>query len=66
MQRLQAVVRRFVEDEDGIAIAEYGILLGFLAVFMITIIVVFRDRFNDWWEQITDNLTAEPEPPAIP
>ena len=36
-------IRRFVKEEDGLAAAEYAILLTLIAVALITIVGTFKD-----------------------
>ena len=38
-----SAIRRFVKEEDGLAAAEYAILLTLIAVALITAVTAFRD-----------------------
>lgn len=62
MKRIVTQVREFVRDEDGAAVAEYGLLLAIVAVGMITVLTAFRDNLRTWWNGLRDQLTATPSP----
>ena len=60
MDRIAKQLRTFVSEEDGAAIAEYGLLLAIVAVGMITVLTAFRDKLGVWWKGLQDSLTATP------
>ena len=65
MKRIATQVREFIRDENGAAVAEYGLLLAIVAVGMITVLTAFRNELKTWWETLQGNLTATPAaPPA--
>jgi pilus assembly protein Flp/PilA len=70
MNRLMQGVRRFLRDEDGAAIAEYGLLLAIVAVGLIAILTAFRDDISLWWNNMRDDIvatpSANPHAPAAP
>lgn len=62
MDRIAKQLRTFVSEEDGAAIAEYGLLLAIVAVGMITVLTAFRSELQKWWEKLQADLTATPAP----
>jgi pilus assembly protein Flp/PilA len=68
MNRMMQSVRRFLREDDGAAIAEYGLLLAIVAVGLIAILTAFRNDIATWWNTMKDNITATPEagPPPTP
>ena len=62
MDRIAKQLRTFVSEEDGAAIAEYGLLLAIVAVGMITVLTAFRGELKTWWEKLQADLTATPAP----
>ena len=69
MNRLTQGVRRFLRDEEGAAIAEYGLLLAIVAVGLIAILTAFRNDIATWWNGMRENITAQPtaaDPNALP
>ncbi len=63
MKRISSLARAFVKEEDGAAIAEYGLLLAIVAIGVITILVAFRDQLNRIWTEINADLQALPDAP---
>lgn len=62
MQQLSTFLRTFIKEEDGAAIAEYGLLLGILAVGMVTILIAFRREIGRIWSGILSSM-ADVETP---
>ena len=58
MKRISEVTRRFLKDEEGIAVSEYGLLVGLVAVGLVAVLTVFRDNLRTWFSGITSQLTA--------
>ncbi|HEX6575523.1 MAG TPA: Flp family type IVb pilin [Gemmatimonadaceae bacterium] len=46
MAKIALAVRRFVKDEEGAALAEYGILVAFIAIVAITAVTFFGSRIS--------------------
>ena len=63
MDRIAEKVRAFVAEEDGAAIAEYGLLLAIVAVGMITILTTFKTELGLWWVRLQTSLVATPTGP---
>lgn len=69
MNRILKGVRRFIREDDGAAIAEYGLLLAIVAVGLIAILTAFRNDIATWWNGMRENITAQPsaaDPNALP
>lgn len=66
MSQIKAMVQRFVKEEEGIAITEYGILLALLAVILIIAVNLFGTEFNTWWTNNVLGVTATAVPAAAP
>ena len=69
MNRMMQGVRRFLRDEEGAAIAEYGLLLAIVAVGLIAILTAFRNDIATWWNGMRENITAQPtaaDPSSLP
>jgi pilus assembly protein Flp/PilA len=66
MNRMMKGVRRFVREDDGAAIAEYGLLLAIVAVGLIAILTAFRNDIATWWNDMKDKITETPTDPPPP
>ncbi len=64
MEGIVSLVRRFVKEEEGIAVTEYGLLLALLVVVFIVAVNLFGKEFFSWWKSnvqgITTNAVATP------
>lgn len=61
MNRMIQGVRRFLREDDGAAVAEYGLLLAIVAVGLIAILAAFRDNLETWFTNIKTRLLENPE-----
>jgi pilus assembly protein Flp/PilA len=66
MNRMMQGVRRFIREDSGAAIAEYGLLLAIVAVGLIAILTAFRNDIATWWNDMKDKITETPEPAPPP
>jgi Flp pilus assembly pilin Flp len=66
MNRMMEGVRRFIREDDGAAIAEYGLLLAIVAVGLIAILTAFRDDIVRWWDGMKNEIRKQPTPPPAP
>ena len=66
MNRMMQGVRRFLREDDGAAIAEYGLLLAIVAVGLIAILTAFRNDIVVWWDGMKNQIRATPAPPPPP
>lgn len=46
MVRIALAARRFIKDEEGAALAEYGILVAFIAIVAITAVTFFGSKIS--------------------
>ncbi|MBE0454146.1 MAG: Flp family type IVb pilin [Roseovarius sp.] len=56
---MQDLVRRFRDDEDGLALTEYLVLLGLLTATLIGAITLFGDALEGAWGEWTTWIGAE-------
>ena len=57
MSRMILAARKFYNDEDGAALAEYGILVAFIAVVCITVITIFGRQISDKFQSVSTALS---------
>ena len=50
-------VRSFLNDETGAALAEYGILVAFIAIVAITAVTFFGGKISEKFSQLANNFT---------
>ena len=58
MQRVHAIVKRFVRDDEGIAVTEYGLLVALVAVLLIGVVTVFGSSIKSWFGARTSTITT--------
>lgn len=46
MSRIKVTTRNFITEEDGAALAEYGILIAFIAIVAITAVTFFGQKIS--------------------
>jgi pilus assembly protein Flp/PilA len=51
-------LRRFVREEEGASLAEYALLLGVIAVALITVITTFREAIANIFTRTTTTLNS--------
>lgn len=57
MTRFESLVRSFVTEEDGAALAEYGILVAFIAIVAITAVTFFGSQISAKFSQYANALS---------
>ena len=57
MESSRKGVRRFLREEDGAALAEYGILIAFIAIAAIVAVTFFGDRIKNKFSQYANSLS---------
>ena len=57
MNRAKQAVRNFVSQEDGAALAEYGILIAFIAIAAIVAVTFFGDKVKAKFSEYGNALT---------
>jgi pilus assembly protein Flp/PilA len=58
MDRIRAQVRRFIGDESGIAVTEYGLLIALVAVLLIGVVTIFGESISSWFANKTNKITS--------
>jgi pilus assembly protein Flp/PilA len=51
--------RRFLREEDGIAVTEYGMLVAIVAVGLLLVVKTFRDDLKTWFSNATKQFFTE-------
>ena len=57
MQKLKNAVTRFIADDEGAALAEYGILIAFIAIVAIVAVTFFGGRISGKFSQLANTYT---------
>lgn len=58
MRMLTNTARRFLREEEGASLAEYALLLGVIAVALITVITQFKDSISNIFNKTTNTLNS--------
>lgn len=51
-------IRQFVKEEEGLAAAEYAIMLSLIAAALITVVVTFREAIEGVFTRTTNTLNT--------
>jgi pilus assembly protein Flp/PilA len=54
MAKLQTAIAKFVRGEDGAALAEYGILVAFIAIVAIVAVTFFGSKISAKFSQMAN------------
>lgn len=57
MAKIQSAMRRFIADEEGAALAEYGILIAFIAIVAIVAVTFFGAKISNKFSEYANALT---------
>lgn len=57
-RRWMMAPRLFWNDEKGIAITEYGLLIALIAVLLIGVVSVFSSAISSWFADKTNKVTS--------
>ena len=57
MQSFTRSARRFIREEEGAALAEYGILIAFIAIAAIVAVTFFGDKIKNKFSQYANTLS---------
>lgn len=49
---------RFVRDESGIAVTEYGLLIALIAILLIAVVSLFGSRISSWFGAKAGTITS--------
>ena len=52
------LAKRFLTEEEGQGMAEYGLILALIAVAVITVLGFMGDGLKNIFQNVTDKLTA--------
>jgi pilus assembly protein Flp/PilA len=55
---MRSQIARFLKNDDGAALVEYGLLVGLIAVVCITAVTLLGNQINTVFTDITNDLTA--------
>jgi Flp pilus assembly pilin Flp len=55
--RIKLAVRRFVDEENGAALAEYGILVAFIAIVAITAVTFFCGKISAKFSELANKFS---------
>jgi pilus assembly protein Flp/PilA len=58
MQSVVAFVRTFLDEEDGLAVTEYGLLLALVAVALVVIVKTFGGQLASFFSDNSDKVTT--------
>ena len=58
MTSLNALARRFVREEEGALVTEYGMLIVIVVLGMAAVLVAFRTQVASWFSTIGTNLQS--------
>jgi pilus assembly protein Flp/PilA len=58
MTSLNALARRFVREEEGALVTEYGMLIVIVVLGMAAVLVAFRTQVSTWFATIGTNLQS--------
>ena len=57
MARIKLAIGNFVKDEEGAALAEYGILVAFIAIVAITAVTFFGGKISSKFSELANKFT---------
>ena len=57
MERIKLATRRFIREEEGAALAEYGILIAFIAIAAIVAVTFFGDKIKNKFSQLGNTFS---------
>ena len=57
-RRLAMMPQRFWNNEEGIAVTEYGLLIALVAVLLIGVVSVFSSSISSWFSSKTNKITS--------
>ena len=52
------MLRRFLSDESGIAVTEYGLLVALVALLLIGVVTIFGSSIASWFQAKTGQITS--------
>ena len=58
MKRMTDMARRFLKDERGIAVTEYGLLVALIAVALVVVVKAYGSDLAAWFKKSTGTITS--------
>jgi Flp pilus assembly pilin Flp len=58
LKRRASGLKRLAQDDEALAITEYGMLVAFLALALIAVVVIFGGGISSWFSAKTGNITT--------
>jgi pilus assembly protein Flp/PilA len=52
------VIRKFLRQEDAIAVTEYGLLIALVAIALIAVVTIFGQQISSWFSRKTGQITT--------
>lgn len=57
---INQLIQRFIKDEKGQALTEYGLIIALIAVALVATLILLGDELVAVFERITTELTLTP------
>ena len=57
-RRLAVPLRQLWDNEEGIAITEYGLLIALIAILLISVVSIFSSSIASWFSAKTNKVTS--------
>jgi Flp pilus assembly pilin Flp len=57
-RRACKLAQRFVRDDSGIAVTEYGLLIALIAILLIAVVSVFASAISSWFTAKTGSIIS--------
>jgi pilus assembly protein Flp/PilA len=54
----RSAAHRFLADEQGIAVTEYGLLIALVALLLIGVLTLFGSNIASWFANKTNQITS--------
>jgi pilus assembly protein Flp/PilA len=51
-------IRKFLKQDDAIAVTEYGLLVALIAIALIAVVTVFGSNISSWFSRKTGQITT--------
>ena len=51
-------IRKFLKDDNAIAVTEYGLLVALVAIALITVVTIFGTQISGWFSRKTSQITT--------
>jgi pilus assembly protein Flp/PilA len=55
---IRTPIRRFLRDENAIAVTEYGLLIALVAVLLIGVVTIFGSSISSWFSSKSNKITS--------